>query len=434
MNKKSLRWYFRLFDYIAENRIKNNDLEKRDIHSHLVIVLTTGILMWGYAFVAYFFISSKVPGYVGLVCSVVHMLSPLIFRVTHNKYLATNTLICAGMIHQATYSFYTGGFESHLLIWFGILPMIGGVICGVKGAVTWAVCTTLVSLTYLILFLNGYHFPNEITSSGRVLSQAMLVFGWIFLSSSIVIVYAGLRANTESLLREQGQKIEDLFRVLFHDLANPLGRISIGISLAKRSIPQGETNRGLDIANSAVDAMLGITQNVRKMYAVSKGKANVDLSLYSLDQAVEYVHGIYATELERKKINLNYDKNNIGNVFILVDSVSFNNQVLGNAIQNAIKFSPEGGEINIKATQTVPGKITVEVRDYGIGIPSDLLPHLFNINKKTSRPGTSGETGTGFGMPIMKSFVEMYGGEIFVESPEGSAGTTVRLILKGEMR
>lgn len=434
MNKKSLRWYFHLFDYIAENRIKNNDLEKRDIHSHLVIVLTTGILMWGYAFVAYFYISSKVPGYVGLACAVVHMLSPLIFRVSHDKYLATNTLICAGMIHQATYSFYTGGFESHLLIWFGILPMIGGVICGIKGAVTWAVCTTLVSVTYLILYLNGFIFPNEISTNGRILSQAMLVFGWIFLSSSIVIVYSSLRANAESLLREQGQKIEDLFRVLFHDLANPLGRVSIGISLAKRSIPQGETNRGLDIANSAVDSMLGITQNVRKMYAVSKGKANVDLSLCPLHHAVEYVHNIYASELERKKIKLNFNKNSIGNVFILVDSVSFNNQVLGNVIQNAIKFSPEGGEIDIIATQIVPGKITVEVRDYGIGIPSELLPHLFNINKKTSRPGTSGETGTGFGMPIMKSFVEMYGGEIFVESPEGSAGTTVRLILKGEMR
>ena len=393
--------------------------------------------MWGYAFVAYFFIESRVPGVVGITCSIIHQFSPLIFRVSNNKYLASNILLTAGIIHQSTYAYYTGGFESHLLIWFGILPMIGGVISGIKGAITWTICTTLVSASYLLLLLDGHTFPNEITENGRLLSQGMLVFGWIFLSACIVIVYAGLRANTEKLLREQGQKIEDLFRVLFHDLANPLGRISIGISLARRNLPKGEVNRGLDIASSATDSMLEITQNVRKMYAVSKGKANVDLIMSSLLQAIEYIESIYATELERKQIKLSYDRETISHVFLLVDPVSFNNQVLGNAVSNAIKFSPANGEISIKAFSEGSGKIQVEVKDHGIGMPDTILPHLFNINKKTSRQGTLGETGTGFGMHIMKSFVEIYGGTILVESIEGpstASGTTVKIFLKGEIK
>jgi signal transduction histidine kinase len=71
-------------------------------------------------------------------------------------------------------------------------------------------------------------------------------------------------------------------------------------------------------------------------------------------------------------------------------------------------------------------------------MPKVLQDQLFDINKKTSRTGTSGETGTGFGMHIMKSFVEMYGGEIFIESQERkenqNSGTTIKLSLKGELK
>lgn len=431
--KPGLRWYFHLFNFVAEKRLRSYDLDKRTMHTHLVVVLTTGILMWGYALVALFTIKSPIPGYTGILCSLAHLLSPLIFRVSNNKYLATNVLIGAGMVHQATYSYWTGGFESHLLIWFGILPMIGGIVVGIRGALTWGFITTLVSIIYLVLLLNGYQFPNEISKSGRLLSQAMLVFGWIFLSSSIVMVYSGLTANYESLLQEQSKKIEDLFRVLFHDLANPLGRIAIGISIAKKHMPEGDGHRGLEIAKSASDSMLEITQNVRKMYAVSKGKANVDLTMTSLDTAVHYVQKVYASDLEKKQLKLQYDLDKIKNYFVQVEPVSFNNQVFGNIISNAIKFSPVGGKISVDVFGAPNGRICVEVKDHGIGIPKSLQDHLFDINKKTSRTGTGGESGTGFGMHIMKSFVELYGGEIFVDSKE-SLGTTIRINLKGEIK
>lgn len=388
--------------------------------------------MWGYALVAFFTIRSPIPCYVGFACSLTHLLSPLIFRFTNNKYFATNVLIGAGMIHQSTYSYWTGGFESHLLIWFGILPMIGGIVVGIRGALTWMVLTAIVSAIYLILLLSGYHFPNEISKGGRLLSQAMLVFGWIFLSSSIVMVYAGLSANYESLLHEQRKKIEDLFRVLFHDLANPLGRIAIGISIAKKHMPEGDGHRGLEIAKSASDSMLEITQNVRKMYAVSKGKVNVDLTPISLDAAVSYVSKVYAADLEKKQLKLHFNPDKMRKCHVHVEPVSFFNQVFGNIISNAIKFSPEGSEIFVDVHTSQNGRVNIEVKDNGIGIPKVLQDQLFDINKKTSRVGTSGEIGTGFGMHIMKSFVEMYGGELFVESQE-SLGTTIRINLKGEI-
>lgn len=437
MNKKRyLLWYFHIFNYVAQNRLKRLDIDPREVHTQLVVVLSTGLLMWCYAILALTTIASPIPGIIGTICATVHLLSPLMFRFTNNSYLPANVLLTAGIFHQSAFSYFSGGFDSNILIWYGILPLIGGVICGKRGAITWFFISFLASLMFLLLELNGHEFPYLISPTGRFLSQAFLVFGWIFLSSTIVVVYAGLREHTEQKLHEQSQKIDDLFRVLFHDLANPLGRIAIGLSIAKKQLVDAENNRGLEIAKSASDSMIEITQNIRKMYAVSKGKANVDLSLTSLNGAVDYIMKLYATELEKKKLAVSYNFEKNAGLNLLVEPVSFNNQVLGNILSNAIKFSPENSEILITVYPVSHDTYKIEIKDNGIGIPKTMIGHLFDINKKTSRPGTAGESGTGFGMHIMKSFVEMYGGEIMVESVEkkgdGHSGTTVKLILKGE--
>lgn len=426
-NSPALRWYFKLYRWIAASRLRQNDIDPRYIHTTLVVVLTTAILMWGYAFLAYFSIDSAVPGMVGFGCALIHLLSPFLYRYSNNAYLVGNVLLGAGMIHQGTFSYYTGGFMSNILIWYGILPLFGGIIGGRRGAITWFCSTVFISLIFFMLHLNDYVFPNLISPLGKVWSQAMLVFGWIFLSSTVVIVYTGLREHTEKILHQQGQKIDDLFRVLFHDLANPLGRISIGLSIAQRNFPKDEPNRGLEIARLASDSMLEVTQNIRKMYAVSKGKANVDLVKLSLNSAVDYITKIYAAELEKKNISIQYNFKKYAGIDVLAEPVSFNNQVLGNVISNAIKFSPENSSITITAEYTPQKLVKVEISDKGIGIPPELINQLFDLNKKTTRHGTHGETGTGFGMHILKSFIEMYGGQVEVESNEG---TTVRFFLK----
>lgn len=438
MNLRAIFWaiYQAIFRFVAKNRLKKNDIDQREIHAQIAVVMTTGILMWSYAFLAFNTIASHIPGVVGFICAIVHSLSPLLFRFTNNSSIPTNVLLTAGMIHQGTFSYYTGGFDSNILIWFGILPLIGGVIVGQRGATTWFAITILVSLGFFVLHVTGHQFPSQISYDGRIWAQGFLIFGWIFLSSTIVIVYAGLRENSEKLLKDQGKKIDDLFRVLFHDLANPLGRIAIGLSIAKRNLPDGENNRGLEIAQQASDSMLEVTQSIRRVYAMSKGKGNVDLSLMPLNTAVEYVQKIYQPELEKRDIRIEYHYDKHEGLQLLVEPVSFNNQVLGNIISNAIKFSPDHSQIFITAYPTNQGTYAVEIKDNGIGMPEQIKAQLFDINKKTSRPGLRGESGSGFGMHIMKSFVEMYGGHIHVETMEANndlpSGTTVKLILKGE--
>ncbi len=428
--------YFKLFRFVARERLEKNDAEERAIHTHLVITLTTSVLMVAYAFIALTTVSSPIPGYVGLFASAMHLQSPLLYRFTKNHMIPMNVMLFAGILHQSTFSYFTGGFVSHLLIWLGVLPLLGGMIGGRKGAMLWSFISISISLGFLLLELKGHPFPRAINSQGEFLAHALHVFGWIFLSCTIVIVYAGLREHTEVLLRDQRHKIDDLFRVLYHDLANPLGRVAIGISLARKGQEKHDLLRGLDLAKRATDNMLEVTENVRKLYAASKENKGVDLSPCSLNSSVDYIQKIYAGELERKNLHLSFDREIHAGLKVWVEPISFKNQVLGNILANAIKFSPAGCSISIVARVSSPGQVCLEIRDKGIGMPEDLVKELFDLNKKTSRPGTDGEIGTGVGMHIVKSFVEMYQGELIVESRDSgdATGTTVRLILKGEER
>ncbi|MGD2078296.1 MAG: HAMP domain-containing sensor histidine kinase, partial [Chloroflexota bacterium] len=97
-------------------------------------------------------------------------------------------------------------------------------------------------------------------------------------------------------------------------------------------------------------------------------------------------------------------------------------QVVGNLLHNAIKFTPDGGTITIKAKMSDEGSfIVISVKDTGSGIPATELPRIFERFYKADRARSSG--GTGLGLAISKHLVEAHGGEIWAKSKEGKGST-----------
>lgn len=424
------QWYSGLFRYLSQNRLRQGDLDVNLIHYLTAMVLSTGVLIWGYTFISIFEIGHIAPSIVGIICSVVLSLLPLSYRITNRHFLICNIALVIALIHQSVFAYFTGGFTGTGIMWFASLPMLAGIMCGRKGAVTWgwigALVTGLFAVSHFTLDV-----PNYLSQKGFVMSLFLLRFGWVFLITIMILVHVKMKETSEQILSAHSQKIDDLFRVLFHDLANSLGRMSIGLTIARKNENHPQTDRGIEIASAASQSMFDITKNVRKMYAVSKGKAEFDLALTSLNSSIEYIQKIFASDLEKKNIRVNYNFENHAGLNLMVEPVSFNNQVLGNIISNAIKFSPPESVIDIRAYRDQNNLYAIEITDQGIGMPQNLMEQIFDISKKTSRPGTQGEAGTGFGMHIMKSFVEMYQGEVSLQSIETS-GTTIKLLLKGE--
>ncbi|HOQ49463.1 MAG TPA: HAMP domain-containing sensor histidine kinase, partial [Candidatus Kapabacteria bacterium] len=96
--------------------------------------------------------------------------------------------------------------------------------------------------------------------------------------------------------------------------------------------------------------------------------------------------------------------------------------VVRNLITNAIKFTPENGEITVFAEKT-ENEVIVAVRDTGIGISDEDKQILFRIDVHHTTIGTSQEKGTGLGLILCKEFVEKHGGKIWVESEIGKGST-----------
>ncbi len=101
--------------------------------------------------------------------------------------------------------------------------------------------------------------------------------------------------------------------------------------------------------------------------------------------------------------------------------------VVRNTVSNAIKFTPQRGQIILRA-EPAGDFVLVSVTDTGVGIPDTMKDKLFDIKINTAASGTHGEKGTGFGLVLCKDFVEKHGGSIWVESKEHQ-GTTVYFTL-----
>jgi signal transduction histidine kinase len=97
--------------------------------------------------------------------------------------------------------------------------------------------------------------------------------------------------------------------------------------------------------------------------------------------------------------------------------------VIRNLISNAIKFTTQGGKVKVTAHSKEDHSTEIKISDSGIGISPGLISRLFQINEKTSRPGTDGEPSTGLGLLLCKEFIEKHGGKIWVESEVGLGST-----------
>ncbi len=336
--------------------------------------------------------------------------------------------------HQLTFSFFSGGFENNLLVWLSVIPILAGINLGGKMAFIWGGISIIIS-TILVMINNIIpSFSNELSLNGLVYTRLISHFGFILFCTFITYHHLSIQKKQHLIISDEKEKVECLFKVLFHDLGNALTKQGIGIRLLEKEEIDFKINKRFKLISESHQCMMEMTQNIRKMYAYSKGKAELELESISLNECVDFINEQFKNELNQKNISIQYDFNSNKDFKILVEPISFKYQVLGNLINNAIKFSHSNSNIFIEIRPIKGNIYSIDVRDEGIGIPKNLLPIIFKANQTTTRTGTNGELGSGFGLIIMKTFMELYGGAVNVRSlPLGehkNHGTTFSLILE----
>jgi signal transduction histidine kinase len=243
------------------------------------------------------------------------------------------------------------------------------------------------------------------------------------------------RIEAEMKARER-DNLQHLLRMVCHDISNPISIIKTVFFLAsRRSQLKPDELKQWERVKRASDSIEGIINQVRRYEAFRSGKLAFELKPCSLRKVFEDIDFFFQTKAIEKGVKLSWrfiEESN--DILVLADSTSLTHEIFNNLVSNAIKFTSEGGSVTLDA-ERVDNFAVITIRDTGIGMPRDILNLLFDPKANTSRRGTNNESGTGFGMPLVKTFLEMFGGSIHIDSVEqhnGSVqhGTTIEIRLR----
>ncbi len=245
------------------------------------------------------------------------------------------------------------------------------------------------------------------------------------------------RVKTQLELKKSRDTITDisndrkeLLHVLFHDLSNPFASIISALEVIEVAPEYQDLKEDIaTVANNGFE----VINLLREMHELEENHLNLHLDMVNLKEAIRESMLILKQQFSAKNIELIIDVPE--NLSVNVEVTSFISSVLHNIFTNAIKFSPENAKVEIRA-KLDDDKAEILVKDNGIGIPKEELDNIFDINSVSTRLGTQGEKGTGFGMPLVKKFVDAYGGEINIQSADRTTtpdnhGTEVTITLDG---
>lgn len=246
------------------------------------------------------------------------------------------------------------------------------------------------------------------------------VFEMIVVSLGLAYKIAILdREKKEALILARGKReYERLVRVLLHDIGNPLNLIKYYVSMKTKSPESFQKNEEkawnkISLGTNKIKEIIEFHRD--QEMNISKEASELKLEKISLEDIVEESKAIFEESLEFKQLSFEVEGSKPEGSFVLAERISLINEVLNNILSNAIKFSFEGGTIKLEILSS-GDTVTLKVTDQGVGMTSDRLRQFNEKGSLSSQKGTSGEEGTGFGLYLAKSYMELYGGSLRVES------------------
>lgn len=231
-----------------------------------------------------------------------------------------------------------------------------------------------------------------------------------------------LETKTEELQQINGFK-DQLISVVGHDLRSPIGMLKTSLDFLVESadeLPKEDILKFMTSFQPNVTQTYNMINNLLVWAQSQQGRLTIEKQNVTLGELMEDEIAILNEQSSRKNINLNVTWDNDLSLYCDKPTIS---TALRNIISNALKFTPEGGEVKLDAV--VDGTCScIEITDSGIGMDDKLIHKILNGEKIVSEKGTNDERGTGLGLVICKEFIVKNDGEMKIKSKKGE-GTTI---------
>ncbi|MDR3693733.1 HAMP domain-containing sensor histidine kinase [Mucilaginibacter sp.] len=272
---------------------------------------------------------------------------------------------------------------------------------------------------------------TETESTEMVYDQiiSFVLLGGFYLISRYFFSYKSNYYLQVIEIKEKNLEIErssdfksQLLGTVAHDLRNPIAAIETLAMVMEMDEIDAELQENINIIKASCVQARTIIEELLES-ARNQNTAEFITVRTDLDQFMAGVISKWENQKGSKTIELNC---RVVPAWVQLNHEKFQ-RVIDNLIGNALKFSGEGGTIEIDISKK-NFQIIIEVKDQGIGIPKEKLPIIFDAFTKAGRPGLKGEQSTGLGLSIVKQIVEKHDGTIEVESEEGK-GSVFRVTL-----
>jgi signal transduction histidine kinase/DNA-binding response OmpR family regulator len=243
--------------------------------------------------------------------------------------------------------------------------------------------------------------------------------------SAIALTNARLYQQLELQSRElatTSQHKSDFLASMSHELRTPLNAV-IGFSEVLLERMFGELNeRQADYVQDILDAgrhLLALLNDVLDLSKVEAGRMDLDVTTFPAGDAIHSVLALVRERAVQLGVELHFDEADVP-THITADELRLK-QVLLNLIGNAVKFTPEGGGVTVRAWTGGP-EVIITVTDTGIGIAESDRLRIFDSFQQGTRSASSSE-GTGLGLTLTRRIVELHGGRMWLESEVGLGST-----------
>jgi PAS domain S-box-containing protein len=220
---------------------------------------------------------------------------------------------------------------------------------------------------------------------------------------------------------------DEFLSVVSHELRTPLTAI-LGWTQVIRSgkVNEQHIRHGLDVIEKSARMQARIVNDLLDVSQIIKGKAHVNMQPVKLSQVIEMAIESVIPSAKEKSIEILYSMDSL--IPAMYGDPDRLQQVVWNLLCNAVKFTPEGGRVEVHLVES--GKdAMITVRDSGRGIHPEFLPYVFDAFRQEENVNTRGHGGLGLGLSIVRHFVELHKGSVSAASDGPGKGAMFTIVL-----
>ena len=226
-------------------------------------------------------------------------------------------------------------------------------------------------------------------------------------------------ARAARLDAEHASRAKDEFlAMLGHELRNPLAPISTALSLMKMR-DDGALREERAVIERQIHHVVQLVDDLLDVSRITRGKIELRREILSVRDVVTTAAEMALPLVEERRHRLSLDVEE--GLFVEGDARRLA-QVLSNLLNNAAKYTPDGGVLRLRASRDAD-VVTISVLDDGTGIDADLLPRVFDLFTQATQTSDRAKGGLGLGLAIVKSLVELHGGSVFAKSEGPGKGS-----------